>query len=68
MRLIVDRIEEDVIVAEMPDMTFVNLPRAVAPKAKEGDQLVISVRRADPKLREEIEALENKLFEKRADK
>ena len=64
MRLTVDRIEGEFIVAEMPDASFVNLPLAIEPQAKEGDQLVLSVRRCDPKLKEEIAELEKKLRRK----
>lgn len=43
MRVIVDRIEGDMLVAELENMTTVDIPRAVAPDAKEGDVLDITV-------------------------
>ena len=62
MRLIVDRIEEDFIVAEMPDLTTVNIPRVLAPDAKEGDVIRLSVyKNSNAKLKAEIKELESKL-------
>ena len=62
MRLIVDRIEEDYIVAEMPDLTTVNIPRVLAPDAKEGDVIRLSVHRnSNAKLKAEIKELEDQL-------
>lgn len=43
MRVIVDRIEGDMLVVELEDMTNVDIPRAVAPDANEGDVLDITV-------------------------
>ena len=68
MRLIIDRIEEAIIVAELPNMKTVNLPIAVAPDAKEGDYLQISLirkeKRKNSKLAREIAELEKELREK----
>ena len=62
MRLIVDRIEEDYIVAEMPDLTTVNIPRVLAPDAKEGDVIRLSLyKNSNAKLKAEIKELEDQL-------
>ena len=62
MRLIVDRIEEDYIVAEMPDLTMVNIPRALVRDAREGDVIRVSLyRNSNAKLKAEIKELESKL-------
>ena len=62
MRLIVDRIEEDYIVAEMPDLTMVNIPRALVRDAREGDVIRVSTyRNSNAKLKAEIKELESKL-------
>jgi hypothetical protein len=62
MRLIVDRIEEDYIVAEMPDLTTVNIPRVLAPDAREGDVIRLSVyKNSNAKLKAEIKELEDQL-------
>ena len=62
MRLTVDRIEEDYIVAEMPDLTTVNIPRALAPDAKEGDVIRLSLyKNSNAKLKAEIKELEDQL-------
>ena len=62
MRLTVDRIEEDYIVAEMPDLTTVNIPRVLVPDAKEGDVIRLSLyKNSNAKLKAEIKELESKL-------
>lgn len=62
MRLIVDRIEEDMIVAEMPDLTIVNIPRALARDAGEGDVIRISLyKNSNARLKAEIKELEDQL-------
>lgn len=43
MKLIIDRIEGSMIVAELPDKSMADLPRAVCPEAKEGDVIEIRV-------------------------
>ena len=40
MTLIVDRIEENFLVVELPNGKFVNIPREIAPTAKEGDVFI----------------------------
>ena len=62
MRLIVDRIEEDFIVAEMPNLSMVNIPRILAPDAKEGDVIRLSLyKNSNAKLKAEIKELEDQL-------
>ncbi|MBQ7556286.1 DUF3006 domain-containing protein [bacterium] len=62
MRLIVDRIEEDYIVAEMPNQSMVNIPLVLAPDAKEGDVIRLSVyKNSNAKLKAEIKELEDQL-------
>lgn len=68
MKLIIDRIEEDVIVAEAPDKSLVNLPLRLFPEAREGDSLSLSWRprnasRPSP-LEREIAELERQLRKK----
>ncbi len=47
MEVIVDRIEGEYVVVEMPDGQMVNLAKKLVPKAKEGD--VISIKIDNPK-------------------
>ncbi|MBO4553728.1 DUF3006 domain-containing protein [bacterium] len=62
MRLIVDRIEENFIVAEMPDQSMVNIPRILVPDAKEGDVIRLSLyKNSNAKLKAEIKELEDQL-------
>ena len=62
MRLIVDRIEENFIVAEMPDQRMVNIPKVLAPDAKEGDVIRLSLyKNSNAKLKAEIKELEDQL-------
>ncbi len=37
MKIIIDRIERDIAVCELPDNSFVNLPLALFGNAREGD-------------------------------
>jgi len=37
MKIIIDRIEGELAVAQLPDMTFINLPLKLLPGAKDGD-------------------------------
>ena len=47
MEVIVDRIEGEYVVVEMPDGQMVNLAKKLVPKAKEGD--IISIKIDNPK-------------------
>lgn len=51
MRVIVDRIEGDMLAVELEDMTTVDIPRAVAPDAVEGDVLDITVNNSETEAR-----------------
>ncbi|MCL1918498.1 MAG: DUF3006 domain-containing protein [Peptococcaceae bacterium] len=42
MQVIVDRIENDIVMIELPDGQTVNIPRVLVPDAAEGDVYVIS--------------------------
>lgn len=53
MKLTVDRIENEIIVAELPDRGMVSLPLAVCPQAREGDIIDISLCPDERKCREE---------------
>ena len=43
MEVIVDRIEGEYVVVEMPDGQMVNLAKKLVPKAKEGDVISIKI-------------------------
>lgn len=43
MRVIIDRFEEELAVAELPDGSMLNVPRALFDGAKEGDAVEITV-------------------------
>ena len=63
MKVIIDRIEGEYAVVELPDRTFADIPMKVLDAAKEGDVISILV---DPEetegRRQHISALMNKLF------
>ena len=61
---ILDRIEGEFIVAELPDGSFGNLPCVFAPSAKSGDIIDINVDKSATRRRsEEIKERMNRLFE-----
>jgi len=63
MTVIVDRIEGDLLVVELPDGGMHNLPRAFAPDAREGDLIKIFVDRDKTDARKrEIEGRMRRLF------
>ncbi len=63
MKVIIDRIEENFAVAELPDGTFSNIPRALVPDAREGDVLKIEIDTETTKQQKtKIKTLFNKLF------
>ena len=43
MRIIIDRFEEEFAVAELPDQTMLNVPKALFENAREGDAVEITV-------------------------
>lgn len=64
MTLIVDRIEENFLVVELPDGNFVNIPREIAPAAKEGDVLKVTLDMETKEKRlKSVNQLVNDLFE-----
>lgn len=64
MKIIVDRIEADFIVVQMPDGSFNNLPRVFAPLAKDGDFINIEIDEALTKTKKsEIKSRLEGLFE-----
>jgi len=63
MKVIVDRIENDFLVVEMPDMSVCNIPRILLPQAKEKDVINIEILYNDEiETSEQIESLVDKLF------
>ena len=64
MTLIVDRIEENLLVVELPEGNFVNIPREIAPTAKEGDVLKVTLDMETKEKRlKSVNQLVNDLFE-----
>ncbi|MDF2820631.1 MAG: hypothetical protein K0R15_1072 [Clostridiales bacterium] len=64
MKVIIDRIEEEFVVVELSNGTFVNLPKVLLPGAKEGDVITIKIDMEETLLRKErIEKLMNPLWE-----
>ncbi|HHX59388.1 MAG TPA: DUF3006 domain-containing protein [Epulopiscium sp.] len=69
MRIVIDRIEEEVAVIEKEDGSFVNMSkRLIPPEAKEGDVLQITVDRSSTVDRvQEITSLMDELWESDGD-
>ena len=69
MRIVIDRIEEEVAVIEKEDGSFVNMSkRLIPPEAKEGDVLQIIVDRSSTVDRvQEITSLMDELWESDGD-
>lgn len=64
MEVIVDHIEGEFLVVEITEGNFVNMPRALAPSAKEGDVIVITIDETKRKvLLDNVNNLVNNLFE-----
>ncbi len=64
MKVIVDRIEGEMLVVELENMSTVNIPHAVIPEAKEGDVINITVDSGDTEIRRRrIREKMNKLWE-----
>lgn len=64
MRLIIDRIENEYAVVELPDKSFINLPKKIFGNAKEGDVFEIEKNNDEKnKRKDNVEKLMNKLFE-----
>lgn len=63
MKVVIDRFEGDFAVVELPDLTFVNVPRLLFPDAKENDVIDISVDKQETENRKKrIHDLMNTLF------
>lgn len=64
MKITVDRIEGEFIVAELPDGSFGNLPRVFAPNARGGDIINITIdKSASSRRSEKMKERMNRLFE-----
>ena len=64
MYVTVDRIEGEYIVAELENGDMVNLPHVVAPEAKEGDVISITIDyRETGRIKEKIRSLMDTLWE-----
>ena len=67
MQITIDRFEGEFAVVEMPDKTFINLPKALFENPKEGDVFDIIKNDSEKQKREHnIKNLMNKLFEWRS--
>ena len=63
MQVIVDRIEGEFLVLELPSGEVVNVPKVLVPNAKEGDVINITIDNDKTKVRQEnIDNLMNELF------
>lgn len=69
MRIVIDRIEEEIAIVEKEDGSFENMPkRLVPPDAKEGDVLKITVdTESTVDRKEEITSLMEELWESDGD-
>lgn len=64
MQVIIDRVEGDKILVELPDMTIVTVPLSLFPEAKEGDIYKIIIDKDNPtKQKNKIQDKFNKLKE-----
>jgi len=65
MNLIIDRFEGGYAVVELPDRTFVNIPKKALPEeAKEGDIITITVNKSETERRKDnIRKLAEDLWE-----
>ena len=63
MKLIIDRVEGEWLVAQMPDGDMVQLPRKLLPEAKDGDVVVIEIDPSERAKREQaVQQLMSELF------
>lgn len=64
MKITIDRIENGIIIAELPDGHTIDVPESLFPDAAEGDIYMIEKSDTDTKIRRRsIEEKINKLFE-----
>lgn len=63
MKVTIDRFEGEYAIVELPDKTFINVPKILFADAKESDVIDISVDKGETELRrEKIEGLMAELF------
>ncbi len=63
MKVIIDRFEGEYAVVEIDSNNYVNLPRVLVPNSKEGDIVLIEVKKEESKNRKEhIQKLMNDVF------
>ena len=65
MKIIIDRLEGDFAVVELPDRRMANMPKALVPNgAKEGDVLSIEIdKETTGQRRKQVKGLIDELFE-----
>lgn len=61
MKIVIDRIEGDFAVAELPDKSFVNIPVILFPDAKDGDIYMIEKTQNEYQ-KEQVKKLTDSLF------
>lgn len=64
MKIIVDRIEENIAVVELEDKSRVNIPAVLLGEAKEGDAITLSVEKKQEDTHSIFEKLRNKSKDK----
>ena len=65
MKIVVDRIEKDFLVAELPDGSFLNLPSQLFENASEGDIFLIEKSEEETIKKElEVKKMMDKIFKK----
>ena len=66
MKIIIDRIEENFAIAELPDGNFVDIPLVLLPDGKEGDVVNITIDREETKNRsQKIQTLMQQVFKEK---
>ena len=64
MRIVIDRIEENFAVAELPDGSMKNLPLEFVPDCKEGDVVYITIDEEETKkIKEDVRIRLDSLFD-----
>lgn len=64
MKVVLDRFEGDYGIVELPDKSFVEIPKVLIINAKEGDIITIDIDNEESdKQKKEIETLMNELFQ-----
>lgn len=64
MKVILDRFEGDYGIVELPDKSFIEIPKVLISSAKEGDIITIDIDNEESdKQKKEIETLMNELFQ-----